>query len=139
MTGDPFWVFVIILGFKFLTNMKKLLILASIVAIVFAFANCNSAKKTAGATPSAAKSTYEGNVQMTIMANCSPCHIPAKGGNKKAYDNYANVKSDIDEIIRRIELNPGEKGFMPFRKSTRLSDSTIAIFKKWRDDGVMEK
>ncbi|MEO6611882.1 MAG: hypothetical protein ABIT05_09935 [Chitinophagaceae bacterium] len=119
--------------------MKKLLILASIVAIIFVFANCNSAKKSAGATVAAVKSTYEANVQTTIMANCVPCHIPAKGGNKKAYDTFASVKGDIDEIIRRIELNPGERGFMPFKKSTKLSDSTIAIFKKWRDDGMMEK
>ncbi len=119
--------------------MKKILILASIVATVFVFANCNSAKKSAGATPVVVKSTYETNLQTVIMANCVPCHIPAKGGNKKAYDNYASVKGDIDEILHRIQLNPGERGFMPFRKSTKLNDSTIAVFKQWKDDGMLEK
>jgi hypothetical protein len=51
---------------------------------------------------------------------------------------YANVKTDIDEMIRRIELNPTDKGFMPFKKA-KLHDSTIAVFKKWRADGLLEK
>jgi hypothetical protein len=72
------------------------------------------------------------------MNNCTPCHIPSKGGNKKPYDVYANVKTDIDEMIRRIELNPTDKGFMPFKKA-KLHDSTIAVFKKWRADGLLEK
>ena len=73
-----------------------------------------------------------------ISDKCAPCHIPSKGGNKKAYDNYANVKADIDEIIRRIELNPGEKGFMPFKRVTKLAADTIAVFKKFKDDGALE-
>ena len=93
--------------------MKKILILAGIMASAFVFTQCTPAKKVATSTP-VPKTTYTANVSTVIMTSCTPCHIPAKGGNKKAYDNYANVKTDIDEIIRRIELNPGEKGFMPF-------------------------
>ena len=51
--------------------------------------------------------------------------------------NYQNVKTDIDEIIRRIQLNPGERGFMPM-KHPKLSDSSIAIFINWRNDGLIE-
>jgi len=116
--------------------MKKLFVLASITVTILIFTNCSSSKKTTAAIP---KLNYTANVQTVIMAHCTPCHIPAKGGNKKAYDNYENVKTDIDEIIRRIELNPGEKGFMPFKKNVKLSDSTIAVFKQWRDDGLLEK
>ena len=57
---------------------------------------------------------------------------------KKAYDNYANVKADIDEIIRRIELNPTDKGFMPFKKSQKMAADTIAIFKSFKDGGSLE-
>jgi mono/diheme cytochrome c family protein len=116
--------------------MKKSIFIFCAVATAMIFYNCNSAKKAAAAKP--APSTYEANLQTVIMANCSPCHIPAKGGNKKAYDNYANTKADIEEIIRRIELNPGDRGFMPF-KHPKLSDSTIAVFKQWRTDGMLEK
>jgi hypothetical protein len=98
--------------------------------------NCSGSKKATASAPP--PSTYETQLKTVIQGNCTPCHIPAKGGNKKPYDNFANVKSDIDEILRRIQLNPGEKGFMPFKKA-KLSDSTIAVFKKWKEDGLMEK
>lgn len=117
--------------------MKKYLVLSGIAIAALVFANCNSAKKaTAAEVP---KSNYATNVSTVIMNSCSPCHIPAKGGNKKAYDNFANVKTDIDEIIKRIQLNPTDRGFMPFKKAAKLSDSTIMVFKKWRDDGLLEK
>ncbi len=117
--------------------MRKYLILTGIIIAMLVFTNCNSTKKaTATVVP---KSTYEGNVATVIMNNCVPCHIPSKGGRKKAYDNFANVKSDIDEMIKRIELNPTDRGFMPFKKTEKLNDSTIAVFKKWRDDGMLEK
>jgi hypothetical protein len=38
-------------------------------------------------------------------------------------------------MIARIELNPGQKGFMPCKRS-KLSDSTINVFKQWRDSGM---
>jgi len=116
--------------------MKKLLILTLVAAGVAVLTNCSSAKKATAATAPA--TTYEHNIQTMVMSNCSPCHIPAKGGNKKPYDNYANVKSDIDEIIRRIELNRGDKGFMPFKRA-KLADSTVAVFKEFKTDGMLEK
>ena len=117
--------------------MKKLYVFAALGIISTALTYCSSTKKAAR-TAAAAKSSYATAVAPVVAASCSPCHIPSKGGNKKAYDNYANVKSDIDEILRRIELNPGEKGFMPFRRSTKLAADTIAIFKKFKDDGLLE-
>ena len=117
--------------------MKKVYVLLAFSVSVLVLANCNPSKSaTATAT---VKTTYEAHLAPVIMSNCAPCHIPSKGGNKKAYDNFANVKTDIDEMIRRIELNPDEKGFMPFRKKEKLPDSTIALFKKFRDDGALER
>ncbi len=117
--------------------MKKYIVLLGVAFAAVVLSNCSSAKKTAMAE--APKTTYASNVSTVIMNSCSPCHIPAKGGNKKPYDNFANVKTDIDEIIRRIELEPTIRGFMPFKQTEKLSDSTIALFKKWRDDGLLEK
>jgi hypothetical protein len=117
--------------------MKKYLILVSMMTIAVIFYNCHSSKKATAAVPPP-KLNYETNLKTVIMANCSPCHIAGKG-NKKPYDNYANVQTDIDEMIRRIQLNPTDKGFMPFKKTARISDSTIAVFKQWRTDGLLEK
>lgn len=128
--------FFYLFSFSNLTNMKKYLILSGIAIAALVFANCNSAKKATATAPP--KSKYATNVSTIMMNYCSPCHIPAKGGNKKSYDNYANVKTDIDEILRRVEMSPTERGFMPFKKPAKLSDSTIAALKQWKADGLME-
>lgn len=108
-------------------------------ATALILANCGPSKKAASDTPAPApKSTYETNMTAMVTNYCTPCHVPSKGGNKRPYDNYANVKQDIDEIIRRVELNPSDRGFMPFKKA-KLSDSAIAVFKQWKADGMLEK
>jgi uncharacterized membrane protein len=116
--------------------MKKLYVFAAIGVLATALTYCSSAKKAAKAA-AAAKTNYTTAVAPVVAASCSPCHIAGKG-NKKPYDNYANVKSDIDEIIKKIELNPTDRGFMPFRRATKLSADTIAIFKKFKEDGLLE-
>lgn len=115
--------------------MKKLcILLAFILPLTLQF--CSSGKKaqTAVVTP---KITYMANVQPTIVGNCSPCHIPPKG-LKKALDNYESAKESIDDIIARIQKQPDEKGFMPF-KHPKLPDSTIMVFVNWKNDGLAEK
>ena len=116
--------------------MKRYYVLLLLIATAIIFSYCSGSKKASKKAP--ARVVYENSLQTLIVGNCSPCHIPEKGGQKKSYDNYANVKGDIDEIIRRIELHPGEKGYMPFKRE-RLSDSTIAVFKQWKADGLLEK
>lgn len=115
--------------------MKKIYVFAGMAILALGLTYCSSSKKTAAAAP---KATYAATVAPIIADKCSPCHIPSKGGNMKAYDNYANVKANIDEIIRRIELNPTDRGFMPFKKSQKMPADTIAIFKKFKDDGALE-
>ena len=123
--------------------MKKYSLLIALAAASMVLTYCSHSKKTTTTATDtkveAPKSTYASGLSTVIMNNCAPCHIPAKGGNKKAYDNFANVKTDIDEIIRRIEMNPTDRGFMPFRKPAKLSDSEIAVFKQWKADGLLEK
>ena len=112
--------------------MKKL-VLFSFMALGAVFQFCSSSKKAQGA---AAKVTYASNVQSVIQANCSPCHIPPQG-RVKALNTYAAAKEEVDEIITRINLNPGEKGFMP-AKHPKLPDSTIAVFVRWKENGLLE-
>lgn len=117
--------------------MKKYFTLAALVAIITIFSNCHTAKK-AQAETIVPKLTYEHDLQTVIAQNCSPCHIPSKGGNKKPFDSYEAAKANIDSMIARIELSPGQKGFMPFKKQQKLSDSTVNIFKQWREGGAMK-
>ncbi|MFI5185943.1 MAG: hypothetical protein ACHQF0_04425 [Chitinophagales bacterium] len=118
--------------------MKKYLILLAIICTaVILFSNCHTPKKAMSSTPAPPKVTYAAFVKSVVETNCSPCHIPSKAGNKKALDTYDNLKGSIDDVIRRIQLNPTDHDFMPF-KHTKLSDSTIAIFTQWRDAGTPE-
>ena len=121
--------------------MKKLPVLL-FIALISLFQYCASPKKTISTstttnTPAHSLFTYAVNIQPTIAANCSPCHIPPKGF-KKALDTYDAVKANIGDMIRRIQLSPGERGFMPF-KHDKLSDSVIHIFVQWKADGLLEK
>jgi len=115
--------------------MKKFGIISLIIAALF-FQYCSSSKKSSSAAKPVLLN-YVTNVQPTIVANCSPCHIPPRG-NKKALDTYDAAKSNVDDIIARIKLAPGQRGFMPF-KHDKLSDSVINIFVQWKSDGLLEK
>lgn len=117
--------------------MRIILFAVLLLGTTVFFANCASGKK-ATAAPKPVPVTYEANVEQLLVANCSPCHFPAKGGKKLALDNGDVAKANIDEIIARIEKHPGEKGFMPFKRD-RLSDSTINVFKQWKADGLAVK
>ncbi|MBI2730575.1 MAG: cytochrome c [Sphingobacteriales bacterium] len=113
--------------------MKKLVISVLTVGIIILFSYCSSSKKTV-----AAPLTYETNIMAIVGEKCAPCHIPEKGGRAKPLNTYEAVRKNIDNIIRRIQLSPEEKGFMPF-KHDKLSDSTIAVFTQWKTDGLREK
>lgn len=114
--------------------MKKYFALATLVIAVLLISNCHTAKKAA-TEMSAPTVTYATHIESLVSNTCSPCHFPAKGGNKKAFDSYEAVKANIDSMIARIQLNPGDKGFMPFKRP-KLSDSAINEFKQWRDQGM---
>lgn len=113
--------------------MKKICILLLLITtLVLQF--CSSSKNAAKTTMP--KLTYTSHVQPLIVSKCSPCHIPPKG-RMKAYDNYTAVKAGIDSILDRVNRNPGDKGFMPF-KHPKLPDSTINVLVQWKKDGLLE-
>ena len=113
--------------------MKKIVIISLVLTgAVFQF--CSGPKQ---AQATVVKANYTTDIQPVITMHCSPCHIPPKG-NKEAFNTYDAAKTHIDSMIARIKLNPGDKGFMPF-KHPKLSDSTINVFVKWKEDGLLEK
>lgn len=114
--------------------MKKLFVfLLLFMALMLEF--CSSSKKTSKTPPPPPKMTYQTNVQSIIQANCSPCHVGANP-RQKNLNTYDQVKANIDDIITRIQKNPTDRGFMPF-KHPKLPDSTIQVFIKWRNDGLL--
>lgn len=121
--------------------MKNKLLPLVIISIVI-FAAC-SKKSTPGKSetstpPKPVATTYAGNVQALIQSKCTPCHVSSKGGFKTNFDVYASAVKFATAMVERIEKNPGERGFMPF-KNPKLSPEDIAVFKKWVSDGSLEK
>jgi hypothetical protein len=110
--------------------MKKVLVPSLFLATLVVFQFCSSTKK---AQKSAPQVTYSNKVQSVIAGNCSPCHV----GNARSghLDSYDSARAHINEIVRRIQLNPGDKGFMPSRHP-KLPDSTIQFFIAWKDAGT---
>lgn len=103
--------------------------------IVFlALAGCQGPRKSVSGRTGRPPGFFA-DIRPVILANCSPCHIPSRGGNKKAYDDEVLAARDFGEIMRRISLNPADRGFMPFRKTSKLSDSTIALLLRWEKGG----
>ena len=120
--------------------MRKIYVSMFLMAAIVAFSYCTSSRKAMATAPSpvAAKVNYEANVMSIIQANCAPCHFPDKGGNKKPLNSYASVLANSDEVLRRIQLNTTDRGFMPFRKP-KISDTAINTIKQWKADGFTEK
>ncbi len=115
--------------------MKKIYGLLFIVCGGIIFTYCSSGKKS---TKTVQKVTYEANIAPLLVANCTPCHFPEKGGRKKPLDSYKSVTAQLEEVIKRIQMNPTERGFMPDRKA-KLPDTTIAKIKQWQADGLLER
>jgi mono/diheme cytochrome c family protein len=114
--------------------MQKISIAFILISTAFIFQYCSSSKKAHAAKFTV---TYENSVSTIIQGSCAPCHIAGKG-NKKPLNNYTAAGSTIDEIIARIQKNPGERGFMPMMHP-KLADSTINLFVQWKTSGLKEK
>jgi uncharacterized membrane protein len=121
--------------------MKKTILLSALVAFVIAI-SCTkkvtpSKTNEAAVSPPKVTVTYAANIKTLIQAKCTPCHIPAKGGFKAAFDTYDAAKKYIDDMIRRIQLDPTQKDYMPF-KFPKLSTEDVEVFKKWKEAGLAE-
>ena len=119
--------------------MRKPLIIIACILAVGTLSYCGSSKKTASAPAAPAKPSiaYTNDIAAVIDAKCAPCHFPAKNGNKKPLDTYAAIKTNIDDILVRIQLDSTNKDFMP-RKKPKLDDATINLLKEWKASGMLE-
>ena len=124
--------------------MRKVIVSIIVVSAVMVFTYCSSTKPATASAPKeepkpvVKKINYQANVMSIIETNCAPCHFPDKGGNKKALNTYTALSAQVDEVLRRIQLQPTERGFMPNRKP-KLSDADINTIKQWKADGLTEK
>jgi hypothetical protein len=115
--------------------MKKFLVLLLLPALSL-LQYCSSSKKGATVPPATVKKiSFDDNVKPLVGQYCAPCHT---NPTRTHFDGYADASAHAGEIIDRITRNPGDKGFMPL-KHDKLPDSAIAVFVKWKADGLVEK
>lgn len=81
-------------------------------------------------------STFTNDVLPVIQAKCASCHT-STGGSLPNWTDYNNSKTNINNILDRIQRTEGTPGAMP-QGRTMLSSATIAKFQKWLDDGLLE-
>lgn len=115
--------------------MKKKLFVLTLIAIAF-FAACS--KKASPGKTVVKSTTYTGNIVPLLQAKCTPCHLPSQGGRKADFENYVSAIKYGADMLARVSLNPGDRGFMPF-KHDKLPVEEIAIIKNWVDQGMLEK
>ena len=113
--------------------MKKISFALMLIGIVV-FAACTKKASPAKIIPT----TYNIDILPLIQAKCTPCHLPSKGGFKADFENYESAKKYGAEMLDRVMIAPGQRGFMPM-KHDKLADTEIALIKKWNDQGLLEK
>ena len=113
--------------------MKKIPFVLMLM-IIAAFAACTKKASPAKIIPT----TYTVDILPLIQAKCTPCHLPSKGGFKANFENYESAKKYGAEMLDRVMIAPGQRGFMPM-KHDKLADTEIALIKKWIDQGLLEK
>ncbi|MCX6313803.1 MAG: hypothetical protein NTX08_03600 [Sphingobacteriales bacterium] len=112
--------------------MKKFFILFTIAG-VFVFSACSHKNSAAKVKPT----TYN-DVMPIFQAKCGPCHLPSKGGNKPNLELYATTLKLGADILKRVEMEPTQRGFMPMR-NPKLAEPELAVIRKWVADGLLEK
>lgn len=116
--------------------MKKTPVIV-LLLIVAVFAAC-SKKASPAKTPKEAPVTFVKDIQPLVYAKCANCHIASKGGNKGDFEKYESAKRYAAEMLDRVMIAKGQRGFMP-RNGEKLPDTEIALIKKWIDQGLLEK
>ena len=83
--------------------------------------------------------TYQ-NIQPIVSQNCITCHSnPPQNGAPMSLETYVEVKEAVLNrgLLTRINLPEGDSGLMP-KGGPRLPQSSIDLFIKWNEDGLLE-
>jgi len=79
--------------------------------------------------------TYTQHIEPIIKAKCTPCHYP-ETGKADMLNTYDLVRSHIGGIIYRVQLDPENKRYMPYKqKKEALTADEIALLQQWKAEG----
>lgn len=104
----------------------------------FALMSCESRtyEEISDNTPPPALVKYTTDIKPITEANCTGCHSATGPASFLPLTSYDQVKTNIDNIIDRIERQSGDPLKMP--QGGSLSQSQINLFIKWKANGLLE-
>ena len=118
--------------------MKHIIKFSVFVLVIFTFIGCDT--KTyddiSDHTPITETITYNKDIKTIVQNNCVVCHSPTGSNPYFPLTDYTATKNAIDNILDRIQRANGDPLKMP--QGGTLSQDNINVFKKWKDDGLLE-
>jgi hypothetical protein len=103
---------------------------------VFIFSFCTNQKKEEVAISSAV--TWSEHIAPIVFKNCTPCHRPGESGpfSLLSYDDAVKNANKIKFVTQTKFMPPwpADPNYSHFMGERGLSDTAIALIKKWVDD-----
>ena len=119
--------------------IKSLLFFSS--ALIFLGCTNDSESDLTNNTPITEIITYNGTVRNIINNNCISCHATTPvNGAPMSLTTYENVKNAVLNrgLLDRISRSQGSFGMMP-NGGARMTQNTIDLIVKWKNDGLLEQ
>ncbi len=119
--------------------MKKIVLIFSVLVVFIACSrkvtnSSSGATTTSSVDKAKAESMYASDIKPVLEIKCAPCHFPDKGGFKAALDNFTAVSDHITDMYSRVQLDPSDPKYMPFKgKREALTATELAKFKAFKE------
>ena len=116
--------------------MKFSQVFFCLIGLTALFTSCDPPKHLNENEDDKNKVSYEKDIRPLMLRSCTPCHFPERG-HKEMMDTHQKTKDNINEILTRVQLDPSDEEFMPFKqKRQALSKNEIALFWKWKKQNM---
>lgn len=100
------------------------------------------AESTSGRRPAAGPVTFNRDVAPILFKNCAPCHRPGESGpfSLLTFADASKRADTLVEVVERRYMPPWlpATGHVEFVGNRRLSDSDVAVFRRWLEGGLRE-
>lgn len=82
--------------------------------------------------------TYQQDIRPIFEAHCLSCH-GNRESKKRQLHTYDTISEKIDDILYRVQLEPSNRKFMPYKmRQAPLSSAQIAVLQAWKDGGMVK-
>ncbi len=132
-------------------------VLGALAVMAFAMQKVDNSRKSEGTKAKAKGGTapavsYKKDVYPILKLNCLPCHTEDQMNPSELYfESYAELmkggkhgspivagKADSSFLIKKLVFPPPFGDPMPMRRKTPISADTIAVIKRWINQGAKD-